>query len=33
MTKKEYDLVKTFVQALVDESSARGMYNKSTKID
>lgn len=27
MTKKEYDLVKTFVQALVDESAARGMYN------
>ena len=29
MTKKEYNLVKTFVQALVDESSARGMYSSN----
>lgn len=28
MTKKEYDLIKTFVQALVDESAAGGMCSR-----
>ena len=29
MTKKKYDLEKTFGQALVDEASARGMYSSN----
>lgn len=29
MTKKEYDLVRTFVQALVDETAAKGMCSRN----